>query len=206
MKYCIYILLLCFGANVFPAFAQTPVPAFPDIEKVEELLSSESAQFYLKLSPGTTSILKKNTKRVKQWMVNLKEIDDQHIHFLIRTHKLKPLYEGEIRLRQGKWEVDIQTAMPGQFVMLLFVADHLTVNKGRLAILPVAKVQQADRILLGNHLVSEMNAQEEKLDFDRWRLRQLRKYGDIGTHLPALREASQKELTKYLSAVLPAGS
>lgn len=200
------LLILVLWANVINASAQSPVPAFPEIQTVEQILSSTSAQHYLKLTQKGNPLLDKRTKKVKQWMVNLKEEEGQSISFRIRNHKTKSLYQGNISLNEaGKWQVNIQEALPGQAVMLLFVADHIDVNKGRIAILPQTRLPfSPSRIEAGKVLVEKMHEAEGSLDFDRWKLGQLRKYGDTGTSLPELRAEAAEQLRKYLQAALQA--
>ncbi len=200
-------LWLLLWAHVNSTSAQgTPIPAFPEIIQESEILSSSSSQFYLKMTSGGDELLKKKTKKVKGWMVNLKEEDSQNIHFLIRTAKLKPLYEGKIHLHEnGGWEVTFSEAMPGQSVMLLFVADHLVVNKGRIAIRPQTQLSfPQKRLEAGKNMVKAMNEIEQELDFERWGLRQLRKFGDKGTNLSKLREQAAEQLREYLQAALAA--
>ena len=198
--FCIFLL-----ANVTSTFAQNPIPAFPEIQTVSNILSSNSAQHYLKLVDKENPLLKNKTKKVKQWMVNLKDEGQNAMSFVIRTHKLKPLYQGRIELTaSGSWEVKISEAMPGQAVMLLFVADHLDVNRGRMAILPEApRMVENKRKEAGEKLVEEMHAGEKSLDFERWKLGQLRKYGDEATELPALRTLAEQQLKNYLDQIFP---
>jgi len=113
------------------------------------------------------------------------------------------LDEGKIKDRgKGKWQVQRGHAMPGQSVALLFIADHLQINQGRLIVAVEHPLGfSAERIALGNHWVGEMKSKEFELGFERWRLGQLRKFGDQGTALPNLREEAKRQLTTYLEAV-----
>lgn len=199
------ILVVLFWANAIFAFAQNPIPAFPEIQTVDVLLSSTSAQHYLKLRDKGNPLLDKRTQKVKQWIVNLKKQSDNSIEFRIRTHKLKSLYQGTIHLSQeGKWEAQMQEALPGQAVMLLFVADHIEVHKGRLAILSsIVSPFSPERIEAGKQLVESLHSTETELDFQRWKLGQLREFGDTGTSLPALRLQANLLLQQYLAVALP---
>lgn len=201
-----YTFLLLFWANMSYVFAQNPIPAFPEIQRVDAILSSSSSQHYLILAEKGNPLLDKRTKKVKQWMVNLKEEERNTISFIIRTHKAKSLCKGTVRLSENKeWEVQIDEVMPGQAVMLLFVADHIDVNKGRLALLPQARAPFApNRISAGKKLVESFYEKETELDFERWKLGQLRKYQDTGTQLPALREQAEILMKQYLQEALGA--
>jgi len=116
-------------AVVVFAIAQSPIPAFPEIELVEQIFSQSSAQFHLKQTKGRNELLKYD-KGINEWIVNLKEVDIRNIHFSVRTTKLKLLYEGKIKYRgKGKWQLQIGHAMPGQSVALLFIAEQMACDK-----------------------------------------------------------------------------
>jgi hypothetical protein len=192
MKY-LCLALLCFQM----AYAQMAIPAFPGIELVDYLESSQTRQYHLR--KGANAQVGK-TKNVSRWMVNLEQVNARQIDFVVRDQRRRIVYQGAVMLgEKGGLKSEISYALPGQSVMLLFVADRIRLESGHLEILPMRNAGKAlVRQEEARDLVTQLRKAEFELDFERWRLRQLRKFGDNNTNLPQLREEANRQLQKYL--------